>query len=171
MMRDQKKHSLPNRSVALSASERIFLLLVFFAASIVSCGDSGRLSGAGPEDTLTEVILPDEGTGDPPIIDPIQDDEEQDPDETPRNPDPDDQPATLCDAEPPAGAVQAAPIPSYSGGTCPGLGVGRNTIWSGDSMREFLLVVPKNVELDQTDARGFSLALVYGERQRVLPRK
>ena len=50
-----------------------------------------------------------------------------------------------CRDEPPAGSVLPPPLPPYSGGTCPTLTAGRNTIRSGGADREFLLVLPSDM--------------------------
>jgi hypothetical protein len=47
-----------------------------------------------------------------------------------------------CGDPAPAGAPMPAPLPTYSGGTCPTLVAGRNTIRSGGRDRQFLLVLP-----------------------------
>jgi hypothetical protein len=60
-----------------------------------------------------------------------------------------------CDDDPPPGAPQPDPIPTYSGGTCPTLVPGRNTITSSGAAREFLLVVPTTLDPNE------SLPLVF----------
>lgn len=47
-----------------------------------------------------------------------------------------------CGTTPPEGVALAASPPPYSGGTCPELVGGRNTISSGGETREFILVLP-----------------------------
>ncbi|HVV83761.1 MAG TPA: hypothetical protein VHE35_11885 [Kofleriaceae bacterium] len=54
-----------------------------------------------------------------------------------------------CGDPAPPGAPMPAPLPSYSGGTCPTLVPGRNTIRSSGREREFLLVVPPPEALTQ----------------------
>jgi hypothetical protein len=52
-----------------------------------------------------------------------------------------------CNEEPPAGASQAAPLPSYAG-KCPQLvaGPSLSTITSSGASRSFMLVLPKNLQ-------------------------
>lgn len=51
-----------------------------------------------------------------------------------------------CSDEPPAGVELPAPLPEYSGGSCPQLSSGMNTIISGGVTREFLIVAPEDLE-------------------------
>lgn len=51
-----------------------------------------------------------------------------------------------CASTAPPGAAHAPPLPSYSGGTCPRLAPGMNTLTSGGAARRFLLVVPSNYD-------------------------
>jgi predicted esterase len=51
-----------------------------------------------------------------------------------------------CADEPPPGSVLPPPLPAYTGGTCPAIVPGRNTITSGGAAREFVLVVPSNLD-------------------------
>ena len=60
-----------------------------------------------------------------------------------------------CAQPPPPGAPTPPPPKSYSGGTCPSLVDGRNTMMSGGGMREFLLVRPSNA------SPGESLPVVF----------
>jgi predicted esterase len=53
-------------------------------------------------------------------------------------------PIGSCADAPPPGAAVAAPIPTYSGGMCPAIELGRNTIRTGGAEREFLLVAPSD---------------------------
>ncbi|NUO47333.1 MAG: hypothetical protein HOV80_00605, partial [Polyangiaceae bacterium] len=46
-----------------------------------------------------------------------------------------------CGDPKPAGAPDPAPAPPYSGGTCPALAAGMNTIASGGADRQFMLVL------------------------------
>jgi predicted esterase len=46
----------------------------------------------------------------------------------------------------PEGAEVAPPLPAYSGGTCPAIAPGRNTIRSGGVDREFVVVVPSDFD-------------------------
>jgi hypothetical protein len=50
---------------------------------------------------------------------------------------------TCADPAPP-GAPAPAPLPAYSGGTCPNLVAGRNTISTESGTREFLLLLPSD---------------------------
>lgn len=54
-----------------------------------------------------------------------------------------------CNATPPPGAKLAPPPPKYTGGTCPKLVPGKNTIKSNGNTRTFLLVVPKDLKTDE----------------------
>lgn len=54
-----------------------------------------------------------------------------------------------CDSTPPEGAAKPAELPDYSQGTCPEVSVGRNTIESVTGTREFLLIVPEDMEPDE----------------------
>jgi hypothetical protein len=56
-----------------------------------------------------------------------------------------------CADPPPPGAELPAPIPSYSGASCPAIVAGRNTIRSGDADRQFLLVAPSTYDPEGTD--------------------
>jgi predicted esterase len=51
-----------------------------------------------------------------------------------------------CAEEPPPGAELPRPLARYSGGVCPALVPGRNTIESGGMTREFLLVAPTDLD-------------------------
>ncbi len=51
-----------------------------------------------------------------------------------------------CADEPPPGARVPPPLPAYSGGACPALVPGRNIISSGGAERQFLLVVPADLD-------------------------
>jgi predicted esterase len=51
----------------------------------------------------------------------------------------------LCDLDPPPGAQLPPPPPSYSGGACPTLVAGENTITSSGAAREFILVMPEDM--------------------------
>jgi hypothetical protein len=51
----------------------------------------------------------------------------------------------MCDRPRPEGAPQPDPLPTYSGGTCPVLMPGMNTIISTGHTRQFILVVPANL--------------------------
>jgi predicted esterase len=63
------------------------------------------------------------------------------------NPDAAMYPQLACNADPPQGAMQAAPLPTY-GGTCPKLVAAptENTITSSGAARQFLLAVPANLQ-------------------------
>ena len=52
---------------------------------------------------------------------------------------------SLCAQEPPPGAPQPDPLPEYSGGACPDLVAGENTITSSGASRKFLLVLPADL--------------------------
>lgn len=54
-----------------------------------------------------------------------------------------------CNQAPPPGATLAPPPPKYTGGTCPKLVPGKNTIKSTGNTRTFLLVVPKDLKSDE----------------------
>jgi len=51
-----------------------------------------------------------------------------------------------CADEPPAGVALPAPPPTYSGGACPEIKPGMNTITSGSVQRKFLLVAPEDMD-------------------------
>lgn len=55
-------------------------------------------------------------------------------------------PGGLCGMMPPAGSQQPPPLPAYSGGACPALVPGLNTLPSGGADRTFILVVPEDAE-------------------------
>ncbi len=52
----------------------------------------------------------------------------------------------LCAEPPPAGAAMPSPLPAYSGGSCPALVAGENTIAGG---RKFMLILPANLSPDE----------------------
>jgi poly(3-hydroxybutyrate) depolymerase len=54
-----------------------------------------------------------------------------------------------CDRPPPANAIQPTPPPAYSGGVCPVLVAGDNTITSTGHTRQFILVVPANLSSEE----------------------
>jgi len=54
-----------------------------------------------------------------------------------------------CNQTPPPGATLAPLPPKYTGGTCPKLVPGKNTIKSTGNTRTFLLVVPKDLKADE----------------------
>jgi predicted esterase len=54
----------------------------------------------------------------------------------------------LCSQPAPAGADMPDALPAYSGGACPALVAGENTITSGGNTRKFLLVLPSNGMVD-----------------------
>ncbi len=66
-----------------------------------------------------------------------------------------DVPEVLCNAEPPEGAELPPPPPAYSGGTCPALVPGVNALASSGHDREFIVVVPEDLQ------PGESLPLVF----------
>lgn len=51
-----------------------------------------------------------------------------------------------CSSPPPSGAARALDPPAYSGGTCPDLVSGANTIQSGGAARQFLLALPSGIQ-------------------------
>ncbi|MCC6555953.1 MAG: hypothetical protein IT372_23580 [Polyangiaceae bacterium] len=51
-----------------------------------------------------------------------------------------------CATEPPPGAAVAPPPPAYSGGACPALADGMNTLPSSGADRQFRLVLPANLD-------------------------
>ncbi len=55
----------------------------------------------------------------------------------------------LCDVEPPPGAAQPPPPKAYTGGTCPTLAAGSNTLVSGGVERSFLLALPEELADDE----------------------
>jgi len=55
-----------------------------------------------------------------------------------------------CGEEPPMGAPMPEPPAAYSGGSCPALAAGANTIASGGADRAFLLVLPADYDPAQT---------------------
>jgi poly(3-hydroxybutyrate) depolymerase len=116
-------------------------------------GTFGVLPGSEPAPRPTD-RGPDSGEPDPtydgampPPVDPGTDSGTIDPPPPPgtdAGPGPGPEPVTgmHCGAVPPPGATLAPPLPSYSGGSCPTLAAGRNTLRSGGRDREFLLVIP-----------------------------
>ena len=56
---------------------------------------------------------------------------------------------SLCAQEPPAGAAQPAPLPEYTGGTCPELVAGENTLTSKGNARKFILVLPADLKPEE----------------------
>lgn len=52
----------------------------------------------------------------------------------------------LCAQDAPSGAAHAAPLPTYTGGACPDLVAGENTITSKGNARKFLLVLPEGLQ-------------------------
>jgi predicted esterase len=55
-------------------------------------------------------------------------------------------PLISCSVEAPEGAAHAPPPPAYSGGECPALATGFNTITSSGNAREFRLVLPADLD-------------------------
>lgn len=55
---------------------------------------------------------------------------------------------TSCHDEPPTGAPQPPPLPTYNG-TCPTFATGSNTLHSSTSNRTFLLAIPSNLRPDE----------------------
>jgi predicted esterase len=55
-----------------------------------------------------------------------------------------------CSDAPPAGAPQAADPKAYSGGACPALVAGTNTISSGGADRAFVLALPSNIQPNES---------------------
>lgn len=62
---------------------------------------------------------------------------------------------STCHDAPPPGAETPPPPMAYSGGTCPALAPGMNTMTSGGSARQFMLVVPDDL------AEGETLPVVF----------
>jgi predicted esterase len=56
-----------------------------------------------------------------------------------------------CADPPPPGADLPDPPPAYSGGTCPALQAGPNTLKSGGADRRFLLVLPTDLKPEETN--------------------
>lgn len=56
---------------------------------------------------------------------------------------------SLCAQEPPAGAPQPAPLPEFTGGACPDLVAGENSITSKGNARKFVLVLPADLKPDE----------------------
>ncbi len=54
-----------------------------------------------------------------------------------------------CGDAPPPGATLPPPLPAYTGGACPTLRPGRNTLTSSGSRRELLLVTPTDMRPDE----------------------
>lgn len=54
-----------------------------------------------------------------------------------------------CGDTPPAGATLPPPLPTYTGGSCPTLEPGRNTLTSSGSARELVLVAPSDMRPDE----------------------
>ncbi|MBK8255959.1 MAG: hypothetical protein IPK82_25245 [Polyangiaceae bacterium] len=52
---------------------------------------------------------------------------------------------SMCAKEPPAGSAVPDPLPDYTGGACPTLVEGENTITSKGNTRKFILVLPKDL--------------------------
>lgn len=58
-------------------------------------------------------------------------------------------PFLRCGDPAPEGAAAPPALPTYGGGSCPALVPGRNTITSGGVSRQFLLIVPENLQPDE----------------------
>jgi predicted esterase len=54
--------------------------------------------------------------------------------------------AVSCADEPPPGSILPPAMPSYSGGACPALAPGMNTIASGGANRQFQIVLPSDYD-------------------------
>jgi len=127
-------------------------LLIIIAASLVTtaCATDDREPFGPPTDM---VRLMDGGAATPDAETPA------DPDPPPADPGP--APGTppagppvpgdlRCGATPPPGAVLPSPLPRFTGGACPTLDSGRNTLRSGGAEREFLLVFPTDYSPTET---------------------
>ena len=55
----------------------------------------------------------------------------------------------LCNEPPPAGAVMPAALPAYTGGACPSLVAGENTLTSKGNARKFMLLFPADLGPDE----------------------
>lgn len=64
--------------------------------------------------------------------------------------------SVTCKTPPPTGAPLPPPLPSYSGGACPALAAGMNTIATKGGNRKFILVLPKT-----PPATGETLPLLF----------
>ncbi len=51
-----------------------------------------------------------------------------------------------CSDEPPPGSAVPPPLPAYSGGACPPIAIGRNTLPSGGADRQFVLLAPADYD-------------------------
>ena len=140
-------------------ASRISLLCGFVAAAM-GCGgnalepvDAGvdavaavdlaarLLDGAAPLPDLAAPAIPlDAATADRPSVDGTPGDLARPVDALPLPP------MNLCRLPVPPGRSPPPPPPKYSGGACPKLVPGSNTILSGGAKRSFLLAVPKNFD-------------------------
>lgn len=68
-----------------------------------------------------------------------------------------------CDTKPPRGAPKPPPPPAYSGGMCPKLVIGRNTIKTATGDREFVLVGPKTIDPKKPLPLTFMWAWLAGD--------
>jgi predicted esterase len=87
-------------------------------------------------------------------------------------PDADASPTThlRCGDDPPPGAPTPPALPAYSEGTCPALSAGRNSIESDGNDREFLLVVPDNLQPDEELPVLFLWHWLGGDAEKFLER-
>ncbi|HTQ41498.1 MAG TPA: hypothetical protein VMI75_02000 [Polyangiaceae bacterium] len=66
-----------------------------------------------------------------------------------------------CGSTPPSGAPEPPPLPAYSGGTCPALVAGTNTITSSASARQFILVLPSQYGKGSTPPAPLPLFVMW----------
>ena len=103
-------------------------------------GPSGSASGSGPgSGSNTEPGESSESV-----------DGSSGPSESSETGDPPLPPTGLCGMAPPDGAQMPAPLPVYTGGTCPSLGPGLNAITSSGNARTFHVVVPSDLQPGET---------------------
>jgi predicted esterase len=76
----------------------------------------------------------------------------------------------LCFSDPPSGAPQPAPMPSYSGGACPALVDGTNAVTSAGQQRAFILVKPQSIGASEKLPLAFLWHWMGGEAKDFLER-
>lgn len=122
---------------------------LLLAASLACCGCVAELP-EGRGDGLSG-----EADGAPPAPSADEVDAAVSPDPTPSADAAPPRPHFLCDDDPPPGAQHPPPPPSYSGGACPALLPGRNTLPSSGGNRELILVVPTDLDPAERLPVGF----------------
>lgn len=144
----------PSRALTLGASSPLLLVVV-----LAACGGSSTDRGDEPEAVPPPSSVPDSGPA--PTAPPVAPSAPPDPGPMsmpPEQPPPAPPPApprehmridARCGDPVPEGAPSPPPLPAYTGGVCPALVPGENTITSNGVARRFQLIVPNDRREDE----------------------